>query len=240
MAGKDSFVSMLWPHALEASKQTGVDPRIIVAQGALESNWGRSAPGNNYFGIKSHGKSGGNTLATTEVVNGRTVKVNDSFRAFGGPEDSVRGYAEFINKNPRYGEFRSAQGLDAQIAALGRSGYATDPNYASKIASIASGLPAPATALGSMAPTSPAATPVVKTSSTGEYAAPAPGVDIPASVQAVADGTSKKSVADAFSLLALQQAQNQPQIAPAQIMGPSADQATALTSFLQSLMQRRA
>lgn len=239
MAGKDSFVSMLWPHALKASKQTGIDPRIIVAQGALESNWGRSAPGNNYFGIKSHGKSGGNTLATTEVINGKTVRVNDSFRAFGGPEDSVRGYAEFINKNPRYGEFRSAQGLDAQIAALGRSGYATDPQYASKIASIAAGLPSPGASLGSMAPTSPAATPVVKTGPTGEYAAPAPGVDIPAAVQAVADGTAKKSVADVFGLMALQQPQ-QPQMAPAQIMGPSAEQATALSSFLQSLMQRRA
>jgi hypothetical protein len=137
---RDEFISMMLPHAMEASARTGVDPRIIIAQGALESAWGKKAPGNNYFGIKSHGKGGGQTFATTEVYNGKAVKIRDSFRQYANPGESVQGYADFLLQNKRYRPMLEAQGLDAQIAALGRSGYATDPNYANKISSIASGI----------------------------------------------------------------------------------------------------
>jgi flagellum-specific peptidoglycan hydrolase FlgJ len=146
-AGKEEFVSTIMPLAQEAAAKTGVDPRLIVAQAALESGWGKSAPGNNLFGIKSHGAPGGNVLPTTEVVNGQPVQTRDSFAAYASPADSVNGYADFINKNPRYGAMKSAQGLDAQVAALGQSGYATDPNYAAKVGSIARGLPAPVAAV---------------------------------------------------------------------------------------------
>lgn len=135
------FVDSLMPYALEAGKATGVDPRIIVAQAALESGWGKSAPGNNYFGIKSHGQGGGQNLATTEIVNGQPVRVNDSFRQYASAGDSVADYASFINDNPRYAGLRGAQGLDAQLAALGSSGYATDPEYSNKVGAIASRIP---------------------------------------------------------------------------------------------------
>jgi hypothetical protein len=73
-------------------------------------------------------------------VNGQPVQTTAQFQGYASPADSVMGYAEFINKNPRYGPFKSAHGLDAQITALGKSGYATDPNYADKIRSIAANL----------------------------------------------------------------------------------------------------
>ncbi|OOY20891.1 hypothetical protein BMI86_10320 [Thioclava sp. DLFJ5-1] len=140
---KQQFIDMMMPHALKASEATGVDPRIIVAQGALETGWGKSAPNNNYFGIKSHGKSGGSSQTTTEYVNGKPVTVQDSFRGYADPGASVQDYADFITANPRYEGFRAADGLDAQISELGKSGYATDPAYASKIGSIAHGIPMP-------------------------------------------------------------------------------------------------
>lgn len=143
---KQAFIASLMPAAMEASKRTGVDPRIIVAQAAQETGWGKSAPGNNFFGIKSHGKGGGQNLTTHEVINGQRVKVNDSFRTFGSPADSVAGYADFILENPRYRPLMQAQGLDAQLAALGASGYATDPNYAASVGAIARGIPMPAVA----------------------------------------------------------------------------------------------
>lgn len=154
-AGKDEFVNSIMPMAQEASAKTGLDPRLIVAQAALESGWGKSAPGNNLFGIKSHGVPGGNTLATNEVVNGQPVSVRDSFRAYASPADSVKGYADFMTQNPRYEPVRAAQGLEAQVAALGQSGYATDPAYAQKVMQIAQGLPAPAG--GAPVPSAPAA-----------------------------------------------------------------------------------
>lgn len=141
LKGKEEFIAEIYPAAVEVGKATGVDPRIIVAQAALETGWGKHAPGNNYFGIKSHGESGGQVLTTKEVMDGKTVTIKDSFRSFSSPKDSVKGYGEFITSNPRYEEFLSAKNLEDQVQALGRSGYATDPSYASKIYSIATGLP---------------------------------------------------------------------------------------------------
>lgn len=159
---KNAFLATFFPLAQTESQRTGIDPRIIVAQAALESNWGASAPGNNYFGIKSHGAPGGNTLTTTEVVNGQPVSVSDSFRAYGSPADSVRGYGDFMLNNKRYTDFRQAPDLASQIAALGSSGYATDPNYADKISSIVRGLPG-----GADLPSAPSSAPVVDAPVTG-------------------------------------------------------------------------
>lgn len=137
---KESFVAAMMPHALQVSRQTGVDPKIVIAQAALETGWGKSAPGNNFFGVKSHGKSGGGTYATTEYVNGAPVQIRDAFRGYRGMGESVRDYGRFLKENPRYGEMLSAENLEDQIDSLGRSGYATDPEYASKIHQIAKGI----------------------------------------------------------------------------------------------------
>src|SRR5690606_13893387 len=149
---KQAFVEALLPAAIEESKRTGVDPRIIVAQAAQETGWGKSAPGNNFFGIKSHGKSGGQTLNTHEYVDGKRVNVADSFRTFESPADSVRGYGDFILNNPRYGALREAQGLDAQLAALQASGYATDPNYSRSVGAIARGIQLPEQQVSALTP----------------------------------------------------------------------------------------
>lgn len=135
-----SFTAAMMPYAKAAAEKTGLDPRLIVAQAALETGYGKSAPGNNYFGIKSHGKPGGNVLATNEVVNGQTVSTRDSFRDYGGMGESVNGYVDFLTSNPRYKDMLAAEGLDAQLAALGASGYATDPEYAAKVGAIARGI----------------------------------------------------------------------------------------------------
>lgn len=152
---QEAFIQALMPSAIEASKRTGVDPRIIVAQAAQETGWGRSAPNNNFFGIKSHGQSGGGTFETTEYVNGQPVRVRDSFRGYESPEASVMGYADFLLENPRYRPMMQAQGLDAQLEQLGLSGYATDPGYANSVGSIARGIPMPE-ALGTSVGTSSA------------------------------------------------------------------------------------
>jgi len=137
------FIKAMMPHAMKVAQETGLDPRLVIAKSALETGWGKSAPGNNFFGVKSHGQPGGNNLATNEVIGGQNVRVNDSFRAYSGMGESAADYAAFLKKNPRYGEMLKSEGLEAQIAALGRSGYATDPNYAQKISSIAGGIQLP-------------------------------------------------------------------------------------------------
>lgn len=155
---KDSFLTAIMPLAIKESKRTGIDPRIIVAQAAVESEWGKKAPGNNFFGIKSHGKPGGQTVTTHEVINGKRVKVKDSFAQYASLEDSVKGYGDFILANPRYKPVMNAQGIDAQLAALGASGYASEPTYGKLIQSVAKGIQLDSTPSGS-AKTAPQAGP---------------------------------------------------------------------------------
>lgn len=135
-----AFIEQLAPLAIRVGQEYGLDPRLIIAQAAQETGWGRSVPGGNYFGIKSHGQPGGQTVQTHEYINGQRVNVSDSFRTYGGLEESMRGYAEFLRTNPRYAGVFSAGGLDGQIQAIVDGGYATDPGYGRALRSIARGL----------------------------------------------------------------------------------------------------
>ena len=67
----DQFYAQYIPYAQSVSQRTGLDPRLVLAQSALETGYGKSAPGMNFFGIKSHGRKGGNTLGTQEFEGGR-------------------------------------------------------------------------------------------------------------------------------------------------------------------------
>ena len=133
----DEFIASIAPSAKAVAAELGIDPRIVIAQAALESGWGKSVKGNNLFGIKSHGQAGGLDVATHEVINGQRVAITDQFRAYESYDDSVRGYGDFLKENPRYQPMLNAETLEEQIAELGKSGYATDPEYADKVAAIA-------------------------------------------------------------------------------------------------------
>jgi flagellum-specific peptidoglycan hydrolase FlgJ len=137
---RDAYMAELIPAAKEEAERLGVDPRIIVAQSIQETGWGKKAPENAYFGIKSHGYKGKNVdFGTHEYEDGQKVNMRDSFRGYDSLSDSVRGYGDFMLANPRYKPYMEAEGLDAQLAALGKSGYATDPNYAKNLKNIIGG-----------------------------------------------------------------------------------------------------
>ena len=142
-ANKDEFIAAMTPVAKEVAANLGVSHKIILAQAALESGWGKHQRSNNLMGIKSHGEAGGVDVVTHEVVNGKRVKIKDSFRQYDTPEDSIRGYGAFLKANSRYRHFlrAGAESEDAQLSALQTSGYATDPRYAVKLRNIMDGLP---------------------------------------------------------------------------------------------------
>jgi len=141
--GKDAFLKAYTPVAKEVAEDLGVSYKIVLAQAALESGWGNSVQGNGLMGIKSHGEEGGVDVVTHEVVDGKKVKITDSFRQYDTPEDSIRGYAGFLKANSRYRHFLRAgvENEDAQLSALQSSGYATDPLYSQKLKNIIKGIP---------------------------------------------------------------------------------------------------
>ena len=142
-ANKDEFLAAMTPVAKEVADELGISHKIVLAQAALESGWGKAVRGNNLMGIKSHGGEGGVDVVTHEVVNGKKVKITDSFRAYDTPEDSIRAYGSFLRANSRYRHFLRAgvENEDAQLSALQSSGYATDPVYSQKLKNIIKGLP---------------------------------------------------------------------------------------------------
>ena len=117
---KDEFLAAMTPVAKEVADELGVSHKIILAQAALESGWGAKAKNNAFFGIKSHGRAGGQTFTTHEEVDGKQVKITDSFRQYDTPEDSIRGYGDFLKSNPRYRYFLAAgqSNENAQLTAL--------------------------------------------------------------------------------------------------------------------------
>lgn len=128
-----TFVSSYQDQAKKAAAQLGVDPDILLAQAALETGWGKHAPGNNFFGIKGEGQ----TLQTQEVVNGKTQTVNANFKGYENAAQSFQSYVDHIKNDPRYAQaLAMAHDPEEYVKALQEAGYATDPNYAKKIMSI--------------------------------------------------------------------------------------------------------
>ena len=136
-ASPDAFVASIAPTAKAVAEELGIDPRIVIAQAALETGWGTSVKGNNLFGIKSHGKDDGLMVQTHEVVDGKRIKVSDSFRQYDSYDESIADYGSFLQQNKRYKPMLQAATLREQVKALGKSGYATDPEYADKVMAIA-------------------------------------------------------------------------------------------------------
>ena len=142
----DAFVATMLPMAQSAAEKIGVDARYLVAQAALETGWGKSiirqqdgSSSHNLFGIKAAGWQGDSArVLTTEYVDGKQVKETASFRAYGSFEQSFNDYVNFLQNNERYdGALDSAANPKRFVSELQRAGYATDPQYANKIAQIA-------------------------------------------------------------------------------------------------------
>jgi flagellar protein FlgJ len=135
------FVTLLLPEAKAAAESLGVDPRLLVAQAALETGWGRALPraGNepshNLFGIKAGPSWSGATVEqwTLEHADGVTAPQRAEFRAYAGTDESFADYAKLIGTSRRYEEaLGAAHDPEAYARAVTKAGYATDPAYADK------------------------------------------------------------------------------------------------------------
>ncbi|MCL2523675.1 MAG: flagellar assembly peptidoglycan hydrolase FlgJ [Betaproteobacteria bacterium] len=142
------FASRVWPHAVEASRSTGIPPQFLIAHSALESGWGRSeirhadgSPSHNLFGIKAGASWNGPTVeaTTTEYVDGEPRQMVERFRAYGSYAESFRDYAGLLRDNARYSSVIGAQNGTEFARRLQQAGYATDPMYADKLARIING-----------------------------------------------------------------------------------------------------
>ncbi len=125
--------------------RTGVPASIKLAQGMLESDWGRSdlaTVANNHFGIKCGSKWIGNTFfKEDDDKNNDGQLIKSCFRSFDNKYESYIAHSNFLadpKKSHRYGFLFEYTSTDYTSWAYGlqTSGYATDPKYPNKLIQI--------------------------------------------------------------------------------------------------------
>jgi flagellum-specific peptidoglycan hydrolase FlgJ len=154
--------------AVQIEAETKVPARMLIAQWAVESQWGKTPVGNNnYFGIKYNGiiDKQFTDVKTREVWNyaqirwwnmqnpGREAQVGqlvtlgkyecfiiDRFADYASPLEACRAYAHLISTGWKYAAawavYLRTQDVDALISQVA-SVYASDPNYANLVKTIA-------------------------------------------------------------------------------------------------------
>ncbi|MFH0841494.1 MAG: glucosaminidase domain-containing protein [Bacteroidota bacterium] len=118
--------------AVSEMKRTGVPASITLAQGMIESDFGRSTlarEGNNHFGIKCHSNWTGPTIKHHDD------RRNECFRKYKRPEDSFYDHSDFLRSGSRYSFLFALDMTDYKGWARGlkKAGYATNPDYANML-----------------------------------------------------------------------------------------------------------
>ena len=118
--------------AVSEMQRTGVPASITLAQGIIESDSGRSTlarDANNHFGIKCHRDWKGRTVLHDDDAR------NECFRAYDSPLESFSDHSDFLRYHDRYKDLFELKPTDYKgwARSLKKAGYATDPDYASKL-----------------------------------------------------------------------------------------------------------
>lgn len=151
---KTVFYSKYYSDAVKNETATGVPALVTLGQAALESGWGKHAPGNNFFGVKAKKDAAPEDkqlLRTKEVLKRSDATfpevisvtprddgkydyvVRDWFRKY---PTAAQGFADHakVLLGKRYKEaFNHKDDPYAFAQAIADAGYATDPGYAKKL-----------------------------------------------------------------------------------------------------------
>lgn len=132
------FINSISPAAQASMRTTKIPASFVVADAALESGWGSSLEAQqafNLFGVKADPSWHGETWArnTREFLRGQWVIVPALWRKYSDWLESINDHAAFLLDNPRYRSAFSFTDGESFARAVASAGYATDPDYATKI-----------------------------------------------------------------------------------------------------------
>lgn len=141
---QQEFFNKITPGAQIAAKSWGVNPSVVMAQAAIESDFGRSTLASqyqNYFGIKYRGYGKKINMPTTEYYDGVTpTKINDNFQVYDSIADSMSGNGQLLRQGisgqaDRYsGTWLENTSSYKDATEKGLQGkYATSPDYANTL-----------------------------------------------------------------------------------------------------------
>ena len=136
----EAYISEYKTIAISEMNRTGIPASIKLAQGLLESDWGRSKlakDANNHFGIKcGNSWTGGSFFKQDDdYKNGKLI--NSCFRKYDNAGQSYIDHSTFLSK-PRYADLFKLDPTDYKGWAKGlkKAGYATDRKYPQKLITI--------------------------------------------------------------------------------------------------------
>jgi flagellar protein FlgJ len=140
------FVNSLTSAAKYVEKEIGIPYKVVIAQAALETGWGKKIivndSGNssfNLFNIKADARWQGEKVDknTLEFEQGTMVHKKEPFRLYQSFTESVNDYVNFLSSNDRYEKALNNPGnVEHFLQGIQEAGYATDPQYANKILSV--------------------------------------------------------------------------------------------------------
>jgi hypothetical protein len=142
-----AFLAAAAGPAQASQREFRVPASVTLAQAILESGWGKSKLSmndRNYFGMKCFGNPG--TIAAgchdylTQECSAVTMtcwNIVDSFRVYNSPTDSFRDHGRQLATLSRYAPaFKYPNDPNQFAAEVHKAGYATDPNYTTKLVDI--------------------------------------------------------------------------------------------------------
>ena len=129
-----TYINQYKDLAIEQMLRYRIPASITLAQGLFESAAGKSdlvRQGNNHFGIKCH-----NWTGPTQYHNDDAR--GECFRVYQDARDSYEDHSKFLARQPRYARLFELSQHDYKGWARGLKacGYATNPQYASKLIQI--------------------------------------------------------------------------------------------------------
>lgn len=130
-----SYLTKYKSIAIEEMNRTGIPASITLAQGMYESGFGKSelaVKGNNHFGIKCKSNWTGAKMYYTDD------EPDECFRKYNTSRESYRDHSDFLVNRDYYRSLFDLPRTDYKAWANGlkKAGYATDPNYSSKLIAI--------------------------------------------------------------------------------------------------------
>src|SRR5687767_8122273 len=138
---KQEYLAKYGPYAKRYGKIMNIDPGILLAWGASESNYGKAG---SIFGIKGKSSSGkSKTYDTWEMIDGQRVDIKDEFAVYDSPDEAFQDMIALL-QTPRYKaayDYVQSTGDGAGfMRMMNDAGYATDRNWADSVVALARGL----------------------------------------------------------------------------------------------------
>lgn len=134
---RQEFINKLKNHAIKGWQEYKILPSLTIAQAILETGWGKSALGNNLFGIKADNSWVGKKqlVTTNEHVNGKTITIQAWFRDYNSIYESLEDRYKFLQAK-RYAKIIGEKDYKIACVEIQKAGYATDPQYPAKLIQI--------------------------------------------------------------------------------------------------------